>query len=169
MNDIADLILGVLSDSHGRVEVTRRAVAALRDRGAGVLLHLGDIETEEVLDELVGYPARIVFGNCDWESDSLHRYAGHLGIEVDHPAGELTVRGRRVVYTHGHLEKHMDDALSSGADYLLHGHSHELRDERSGRTRIINPGALFRAKRYTAALLDPGRDRLEIIEIPREC
>ena len=36
-----------------------------------------------------------------------------------------------------------------------------------GDTRIINPGALFRARRYTACLLRPSIDSLEIIEIPR--
>jgi predicted phosphodiesterase len=61
----------------------------------------------------------------------------------------------------------MEQALRDGADYLLHGHTHELRDERIGRTRMINPGALFRAARYTAALLDPRADRLEILALPR--
>jgi predicted phosphodiesterase len=61
----------------------------------------------------------------------------------------------------------MDQALAEDVDYLLHGHTHELRDERVGATRIINPGALHRAPRYTAAILDPKADDLTIIEIPK--
>lgn len=162
------MILGILSDSHGRVLATRKAVERLRAGGAELLIHLGDIETEEVLDELAGHPTRIVFGNCDWDPEALERYAGHLGIDVDGDAGELTVDGRRVAFTHGHLPGPVEAALQSGADYLLHGHTHELRDERVGATRIINPGALFRVSRYTAALLNPAADRLDTIEIPRE-
>ena len=38
---------------------------------------------------------------------------------------------------------------------------HLRRDERVGRTRIINPGALHRAKQYTVATLDLSCDKLE--------
>ncbi len=33
--------------------------------------------------------------------------------------------------------------------------------------RVVNPGALFQASRYTAMMLDPARDALTVIEIPR--
>jgi predicted phosphodiesterase len=50
-------------------------------------------------------------------------------------------------------------------DYLLHGHSHLTRDERVGRTRIINPGALHRAREKTVALLDTATDALKFITV----
>lgn len=161
------MLIGVLSDSHGRADMTAAAVAALTEAGAEMLLHLGDIETEAVLDELVGHNARIVFGNCDWEERALASYAGHMDIAVDHPAGRLDVDGRVVAYTHGHLESPVSDALEDGVDYLLHGHTHEKRDKQMGSTRVINPGALFRAARYTVALLNPAADTLRFIEIPK--
>lgn len=158
-------ILGIMSDSHGRAETTRRAVRALVDAGATALIHLGDLETEAVIDELVGHDARIVFGNCDWEWTALERYAGHVSVIVDRWAGRLTVGGRRVAFTHGHLREPMEEATADEVDFLLHGHTHELRDERVGATRVINPGALFRAARYTAAVLEPEQDRLRILDI----
>ena len=161
-------IIGVLSDSHGRAEITARAVAAVRDAGATILLHLGDLGTEAVIDELIGYDAHIVLGNCDLDERSLSSYAGHMGVAVDHPMGRLTVQGRTIAFTHGHLGNCMDAALADGVDYLLHGHTHEVRDERVGKTRIINPGALHRARRYTAAVLDPAADQLTFIEVPRD-
>jgi hypothetical protein len=60
----------------------------------------------------------------------------------------------------------MRSALAQGVDYLCHGHTHVVRDERIGQTRVINPGALFRAARYTVALLDMAADRLEIVQVP---
>lgn len=158
--------LGILSDSHGRADVTARAVAALKQRDCELLIHLGDVGSHNVLDELIGHPSRVVFGNCDDEQD-LGRYALAMHITVDHPIGLIDIDGKRIAFTHGHLTDLMQRALREGADYLLHGHSHEVRDERHGRTRIINPGALSRAARYTAAVLDPAVDALEIIEIPR--
>lgn len=159
--------LGILSDSHGRHEMTRRAVARLRERGAEVFVHLGDIETERVLEELAGLDAHVVFGNTDWNLESLASTARHLDLRVDHPAGRLRDNGRVVAFTHGDRPSLIDQALAEGVDYLLHGHTHKVRDERVGATRVINPGALFRARRYTAAYLDTEADRLEIIEIPR--
>ena len=162
------MLLGILSDSHGRVDATRAAVAALTQRGANMLLHLGDVCGENIIDELIGHSAHLVFGNCDWEINGLTRYAEVVGVHVDHPMGMLEIEGKRIAFTHGHLDLLVDQALAWGADFLLHGHTHEVRDERIGRTRVINPGALHRAKRYTAALLDPVGDRLEMIEIGKD-
>jgi putative phosphoesterase len=159
--------IGILSDSHGRIDVTRAAVSALRDGGACLLIHLGDVETSEVIDELALLPARLVLGNCDWDVAALSRYARSIGVEVDHPAGRITIDGRTIAYTHGHFERELERALEEGVEYLLHGHTHALRDEVFGGTRIINPGALHRARRYTAALLTPATGDLEILEIPR--
>ena len=161
------MLIGLLSDSHGRAAVTARAVALLREHGAQMLIHLGDIETESVIDELAGHAAHIVFGNCDWDPASLTRYAGFLGVMVDDPMGRIEVAGKQIAYTHGHREHLMRCALDEQVDYLIHGHTHRIRDERIGPVRVINPGALFRAARYTAALLDPASDRLRIIEVPR--
>ncbi len=159
--------IGILSDSHGRADTTALAVKSLRDGGAELLLHLGDLGTRDVIDELAGGPARIVFGNCDPDSTALSRYARRLEIAVDHPLGIIEIDGKRIALTHGHLPNLMSQALRSGVDYLLHGHTHEIRDERLGPTRVLNPGALFRVCRYTAMLLDPARDALTVIEIPR--
>jgi putative phosphoesterase len=157
--------IGILADSHGRAEITARAVHALLEAGAETLIHLGDIEDERVIDELAGHRAHIVFGNCDWDAKTLARYAASLGVIVDDPIGYLDVASKRLAFTHGHLPELMRQALEDGADYLLHGHTHRVRDEQVGSTRVINPGALFRARRYTAAVLEPETDTLEIIDL----
>jgi putative phosphoesterase len=160
------MLLGILSDSHGHAETTHRAVEALLEAGAETLIHLGDIGSEEVLEELVVVPAKIVFGNCDDER-LLARHAERLGVEVCHPIGFLEHASKRIAFSHGHLVPLMEAAVRNAVDYLLHGHTHEVRDERIGSTRVINPGALHRASRYTVALLDPQADRLRVLEVPR--
>ena len=159
--------IGILSDSHGRAERTADAVRALLDAGARMLIHLGDVETELVIDELAGHDARLVFGNCDWNIDALRRYARQVGVRVDDPMGSLEIDGVRIAFTHGHRSDLMRQAIANGVEYLLHGHTHELRDERLESTRVINPGALFRASRYTVAMLEPETDRLEILELDK--
>jgi hypothetical protein len=165
--------IGLLSDSHGRWPTTRRAVDALLEAGAEMLLHLGDIGNVEVIDALAvespqtgeQIPARIVFGNTDWDTRELGEYAQDLGIAVDHPAGRITLETGELAYCHGHETLPMEKALADDVRYLCHGHTHRTLDTHRGSTRIINPGALFRAKRYTAAMLDTQNDDLSFLTI----
>lgn len=192
--------IGLLSDSHGRASTTRRAVRLLIAQEIDALLHLGDVGTLEVIDELLvaapvgnataaagessaasgrtkGKPAGgsssvptvdvyLTFGNVDWDHASMARYAEHLGMTVAHPLGRIALPGgRTLAYTHGDSGRAMQQALDEQVAFLCHGHSHRTRDERIGPTRVINPGALFRAKQYTAAVLDTDDDDLAFFTV----
>lgn len=166
--------IGLLSDSHGRAITTRRAVETLTGAGVDLLIHLGDIGTVEVIDELIvkpdgrdqPVPTHLVFGNTDWDARALGEYAADLGIAVDHPVGRLTLDRGELVFCHGHQQRVMDEALVSQARYLCHGHTHQASDTQHGCTRVINPGALCRAHRYTVAVLDTDRDNLTFLTVP---
>ncbi|BAM03277.1 metallophosphoesterase family protein [Phycisphaera mikurensis] len=164
---------GLLSDSHGRATTTERAVQVLVDAGADTLLHLGDVGTVEVIDALVAegedgeeLPAHVVFGNTDWDEGALARYAEDLGVVVDHPEGVIQLPGGgELRFQHGHEAPRMGAAMGGGARYLCHGHSHAQRDERVGSTRVVNPGALFRASVYSVAVLDTDADTVRFLEV----
>ncbi|MFN9076898.1 MAG: YfcE family phosphodiesterase [bacterium] len=160
--------LGILSDTHGDSARARRAVELLRSRGATRIIHLGDIGTESVLDHLAGLESTVVFGNCD-DARSLRRYAEFLGIVVAHPAAIIEVksagRSLRIGITHGHLLDEIEQLFRAEVDILLHGHTHVARDDMVGVTRVMNPGALHRADRKTAMLLDLATGDAEWIEI----
>lgn len=161
-------VIGLLSDSHGRAAITRRAVKLLADQGAEKLLHLGDVGSTAVIDTLVldgqttgrASESRLVFGNTDFDLDQMGRYATMLGIGVDHPVGTLDCGGQCIAFTHGDDESVMRSMVRQQVAYLCHGHSHEKRDERIGQTRVINPGALFRAAQHTVATLDTATDKV---------
>ncbi len=174
-------LIGLLSDSHGRAPTTQRGVDLLLEAGAELLLHLGDVGTVEVIDALCTprpgsnqpAPARLVFGNTDWDVAALSSYAEDLGIGVDHPVGVVDLTGRgpgdlsgQLVFCHGHEEGPMAGAVDDDARYLCHGHTHTCIDQPQGRTRVINPGALFRADTYTVALLNTDNDQLTRITVP---
>lgn len=159
--------LGIISDTHGRASRARRAIDMLLARGATKIIHLGDVGDEPVLDLLAGLESMVVFGNCDDER-GLARYAQLLGIPIAHPGAVIEVKACRIGLTHGHLEGELRRLLALDVDILLHGHTHQIRDERVGRTRILNPGALHRASRLTAMLLDPASGNAEWIDVPDE-
>jgi hypothetical protein len=52
-------VVGLLSDSHSRWERTKRALEALRIRGASTFIHCGDVEDALVLDQLAGMDAHL--------------------------------------------------------------------------------------------------------------
>lgn len=157
--------IGILSDSHGRHDRIETALALLESHGAEVFIHLGDLGDDEAIDALAGRDVHLVFGNCDWDESSLRRRAEEVGIHVDHPLGRLEYNGRVVAFTHGDRAELMQVAIAERVDWLLHGHTHLVRDERVEGTRLINPGALQRAPRYTVALLDTDEDHLEVLEL----
>ena len=158
--------IGILSDSHGRSDRVEAAISLPHDAGAELFLHLGDLMDTASIDAMHGYHARFVLGNCDWDEAGMRQHAEQCGVVCDHPIGRIDVGGRTLAYTHGHRNELMQVALADRVDWLLHGHTHEPRDERIDGTRVINPGALQRASRYTVGLLDTGDDRLELLELP---
>jgi putative phosphoesterase len=158
--------LGILSDTHDRVEAMAAGMDALRKNGAEFFIHCGDIGGQRVLDLLAGTSSLFVWGNTDFDRQSLTRYAQALGIDCRGDLAELQLAGKSIAVTHGHDHQIMRQILRGDShDYLLHGHTHIARDERTGRLRVINPGALHRATQKSVALLDLHTDVLQYLQI----
>lgn len=159
------MLLGILSDSHGDAATTARAIALLESRGAERLIHCGDICGESVLDELAGHPVTFVWGNCDSPTPTLRKYVASLGLTCPESSVELEADGKRIAVFHGH-EPGFPRAIESGRyDYIFYGHTHRYADEHIGKTRVINPGALYRAAVKTVATLDVATDRVTFLQI----
>ena len=160
------MILGILSDTHDRVETMAAAMELLRRHGAEFFIHCGDVGSERVLDHLAGVPAAFVFGNTDWDRPALSRYAEQIGVACHGDLADLDLGGRKIAVTHGDDFKLKQRLLTEQRhDYLLQGHTHVRADQRVGRTRLINPGALHRAREKTVALLDTVADRLQFLSV----
>jgi putative phosphoesterase len=160
------MILGLLSDSHGRADRVRKAVALLENSGAEQFIHCGDVGGIEVFGEFVGRKLRFVWGNTDYITPAVSAYLETVGLSAPQIAPlEFTLAGRAIQVFHGHEAGFRTAISHPTGDYIFHGHTHAARDERFGRTRIINPGALQRAAVYTVATLDLATDRLTFHEL----
>jgi putative phosphoesterase len=158
------MLIGILSDTHDRVETMKLAVALLKNAGAEFFIHCGDVGGTGVLDHLAGLKAVFVWGNTDWDRLPLQRYAQGLGIACYGSMGDIQLDGKRIAVLHGDDAALMQKLLvGQQYDYLFHGHTHVRRDERIGKTRVINPGALQRAKEKSVALLDSTSDQLRFL------
>lgn len=167
------MIVGILSDTHGHVARTRTAIDVLRQAGSQAFIHCGDIGGTEVLDELACLRAWVVCGNTDEPAEPLLRHAAELGLRsaLQGPL-RLRLAGRELVVFHGHEAAYarLIDRASDGREpppgtaaprYVFHGHTHVARDVRIGPLRIINPGALRRARPHTVATLDLAAEHVE--------
>ena len=160
------MIVGILSDTHDRTAAAAAAVELLRRRGAEYFIHCGDVGSERVLDQLAGLRAAFVWGNNDFDRMELQRYAEKLDIRCCGNFGELELNGKRFAVMHGDDFRLRQRVLADQRhDYLLQGHTHVRHDERVGRVRVINPGALHRAREKTVAVLDTATDELTFLKV----
>jgi len=160
------MLLGILSDTHDRYEIMGLAVRTLQDRGAEFFIHCGDLCSPRMLDHLAGLKCAFVLGNNDWDRQGIESYAESIHVPFHGHQADLELAGKKLAVLHGDYTSKIDAIVKAQQyDYLFHGHSHLKRDERIGRTRIINPGALQRAVEKTVALLDIASDQLSFIRI----
>ena len=154
------MLIGIFSDTHNHLNPAREAIDRLRNQGAAYLIHCGDIGTA-VLDLLGGVPSAFVFGNTDFDRVALAELAKRLDVRCMANFGTVELDGKRIAVTHGDDARRVKQVLDDQEhDYLLTGHSHVRHDLRVGRTRHINPGALFRTSAPSAALLELSSDVL---------
>ncbi len=161
--------IGIVSDSHGRAERLKAAVEALRSAGAEAIVHCGDIGSLECLSCLTagGLPCYAVAGNMDRRLAGLGEAAGLRGVRFDAKAITVPLGDeRQLAVTHGHDWALVRKLVESGEyAYVCCGHSHTPSDTREGACRVINPGALYNCRTYTAAVLDTATDELQLLTI----
>jgi len=147
--------IGVLSDTHGRLEITQSAIHLLRERGAELFLHCGDIDSPAAVHLFTGIPTHFVLGNWDLRTAALQRAIEEIGGTLHDGHGRLELGGKRLAWLHGHVRGERQRLEASGQfDFLFYGHSHRGEVHRSGPTLVMNPGALHRASTKTVGLVD---------------
>jgi hypothetical protein len=161
--------IGLLSDTHGQVRRMKAALDVFAARGVQAIVHCGDLGSAACVEMLAGVaPAYAVAGNMDRHVEDLEAAARHSGASFAWEVVEVPLDdGRRLVATHGSDERVLGGLIAGQQfPYVCHGHSHRPRDQRVGCARIINPGALHRARPHTIAVLDTTADTVEHIVIP---
>lgn len=159
--------VGIVSDTHEDVRMILKAVALFKSRAPAIVIHCGDIISPPVLERFAGLPLKLVFGNNDGERSGLKKKCSDLGFSEIVDTLTFEHAGKRFFVNHGTSSRTIDEAVTSQLyDYVLHGHTHTPRNDLVGRTRIVNPGALFAAERYTVAFLEPTSGSVEFVDLP---
>ena len=125
--------IGILSDSHRKVDLTAIAINHLKDQGASYLVHAGDLEVEENMKLLKDskLPYTSVFGNNDYSLVSIankyniHKEPYHFKIE------DSTFK-----------LMHLPFYLTPDSNIVISGHTHIFEHSYINNTLFLNPGEI---------------------------
>jgi putative phosphoesterase len=160
------MLIGVLSDTHGRADTVAKALAEFSARGVELLIHCGDIDDADTVAAFDGWTVHFVYGNCDWDRIGIKRAISAISGTLHDPFGHLELAGKQIAWLHGDKPGLKHDVEASGHyDYLFYGHTHVAEQHRVGRTLVVNPGALFRASQKACLVLDLPAGTIESILI----
>lgn len=127
MNDRNSFIVGIISDTHGRL--SDFAVTALA--GSKLIIHAGDIGEPEILDKLkIIAPVFPVKGNMD---------KGVWARKI--PDSEIVNEGAVFLYILHDVSRIDLDPAASGFSAVIFGHTHRPSIERQNGVFFINPGS----------------------------
>lgn len=157
------MLLGLVSDTHDDVVLAARAAVFFRQEACGLVLHLGDITDGATVGAFAGLPARFLCGNND-DPRELAPALLHHGFPALADDWRADVAGIRIVAHHGHRPPPLRDE----PQLLVHGHTHQRRAERIGRSLVVNPGALHRARVRTVALVELPSLAVRFYEVTRD-
>lgn len=161
-------MIGIISDTHDNVPAIIKAVEIFKEKNVELVLHLGDIIAPITIPYFKGLNMKFIKGNNDGDVDNLIPKINEINGEWLNEISELNVDDKKLFgLCHGHNEEVLNEMINSERfDYVVTGHTHEKRDEKIGKTRVINPGTCYAGtKEHTIALLDLDEDKVEFIKI----
>jgi uncharacterized protein len=138
------MLIGIFSDTHDNLNAIQLARDFFVRSKVEYVFHCGDLTDPSLVSYLDG--CRVIYssGNMDSSSERIrqslqalnpHNWAGYLYTGA--------ISDSHIACVHGNVDGQVTTLIQSQKyDYIFHGHTHQRRDERFGKTRVINPGAL---------------------------
>lgn len=157
--------IAIISDTHNHQENIQKAILRIHKFEPAILIFCGDATTLESIQWFCEYPIIYTYGNCDVLTGEISLFLKALknnSFAGNYYKGELF--GKKIGVTHSHIPGVLEDMQNNNQfDYIFTGHTHLRMDEKTGKTRIINPGAIggLRKESRSYAFLDLALDELK--------
>lgn len=153
------MIIGIMSDTHDHLSLLDKAVKRLNEEKIELVLHAGDYIAPFVVSHFKPLKARLVgvLGNNDGDKELLHKRFAEIGAEIRGKFAEVMVDELRVALLHGDEEDLLRSLIAvESHDVIVHGHTHEAKTYRKGKTIVINPGEVcgYLSEKSTVAVLN---------------
>ncbi len=164
--------IGVISDTHDRLDAIERAVEVFNNERVDVVIHAGDFVSPFTEKPFRALNAKFygIFGNNDGDKLLLKEKYRRVG-EIEEDPLELEIQSVSIAVTH---RPKIVNALSHIYDIVIFGHTHmpEIRtgERKTGsgaETLVINPGECcgYLSGRQTVAIIDIDSFSADILEI----
>lgn len=161
--------IGIISDTHDNLDNLKAALKMLAAEGVTRIIHCGDLCGPDVIRRLAGFEVWIAQGNMDRNVELARVAEEALGRGRLAWLHKLALDGYSMAVIHGDNEEALGNLITSGKQaYVFHGHTHRRREQKIGRTRVINPGALGGTRRQSRSfcILDLATGEARFVEIP---
>ena len=171
MRLVRKLLIGLISDTHDRLPMVDKAIKALNEERVELVLHAGDYVSPFVIPRFKELKVRLigVFGNNDGDHEFLRRrFSEYKHLEIRGNFAKLVLENLKIALLHGGDEELLNALIDSGGfDVVVHGHAHEAKIYRKGKTLVINPGEVcgYLTGKSTLALLDTKKIEARILEL----
>lgn len=160
--------IGLLSDTHDRLDAVRALMQRMADEKVSVVLHAGDYCAPFTVRAIAEFqiPLLGVFGNNDGDREALTA-AAQLGIgsELYASPHSFEVGGKQLLVVHDLADVHERSVAQHRV--VVHGGTHTAEMRTRGDTLIVNPGEgcgwLFGEP--TGAILDLDTNVVEFIKL----
>lgn len=151
------MLIGLISDTHGHVRNTLEGLQLLASRNVDQILHCGDIGAVEI-PRLFERPTHFIFGNVDQDEADLQEVIEEAGHSCHGRFGDLELAGVRIAMLHGDNARKWEEATTGNTwNLVCFGHTHRAENRLIGSTRVVNPGAVYRARPHSVAVVElPG-------------
>ena len=144
--------LMIASDIHGSAFYCEQMIEAYKREGADKLLLLGDILYHGPRNDLPeGYAPKEVIAMLNEMKNDIYAVRGNCEAEVDQMVLEfpvmadyciLSIDGKTLYATHGHVYNQNNLPPLCEGDILIHGHTHVLKAEQMEGYILLNPGSV---------------------------
>jgi len=173
---VQTVLIGIMSDTHDHLPLVDNAVKKFLEKKVQLVLHAGDYVSPFVIPHFGSFKGRFVgvFGNNDGDHELLRRRFAEFGLDIRGTFAEVKIDHLRIALLHGgepgdppgasELLKSLTE--SECYDVIVHGHVHEAKAYKKGKTLIINPGEVcgYLTQKPSIAVLDT--ETLDVRIIP---
>ncbi len=148
------MIVGVISDTHDRLDGLQKAIAIFKDKQIEVMVHCGDwvspFTYQYFNDECqrigLKVPVYSVIGNNPGDLKRVieeNSTRNNPILFAKREVNELELDRRKGVIYHGTDKVILNSLINSGQyDVVFTGHTHRVRNEVVSKTLVLNPGSV---------------------------
>ena len=171
------MLVGIMSDTHDNLPMVDKAVSTLQNEKVELVLHAGDYVAPFVIPYFEPFKGKFigVFGNNDGDHEFLKKRFAEFGLEIRGIFAEINIDNLRIALLHGGepggapgpSELLRSLLKTTCYDVIIHGHVHEAKAYKKGRTLIINPGEVcgYLTGKPSIAVLDTKSMEAKIIPL----